>query len=101
MKKKKLKVEKKAKEVERIKCDDCGEIGEEEEINTVVCDPDLIEVRSSSYGEQTERSKGWNRRNFGTFMSGSEKGLKFSQDGTSTSVTSVWMNFWTTLKRMR
>lgn len=56
MKKKKMKVEKKTKEVERVKCDDCGVVGEDHEFNVLSLDTEIVKKYKSFRSTKTDRS---------------------------------------------
>lgn len=79
MKKKKMKVETKTKEVERIKCDDCGVVDDEDGMNVLACDPDTIEVQSS-YNGTRRQSEGWKRMSFGHMIYRQAKGYELDAE---------------------
>lgn len=58
MKKKQMKVEKKTKEVEKLKCDDCGFVGEDYEMNVLSLNTE-IEKKYKSFRRTQTKTKSW------------------------------------------
>lgn len=79
MKKKKLKVEKKTKEVERIKCDDCGFVTDKGELNIIALDLETIK-KKSGYSGSRRKSNEWQRWSTGPSWYSRTKGMKMSAE---------------------